>query len=264
MMDFSQGAGQSSGSDLIPDGQLAWAILVIRGIKASDAGGQYLDAELTIDEGQPYGRKKIWDMIGDPMFAGNSEKYRQMGQVAIARILESGRGAGPSNPGGYHIPNYEAMSGLRVAIKIGIKKGDNGYDDKNRVAEYLTPSPGSQGGNKGFLLLQQGIFNAKSKPAAPAIQAAPSGFGVATPQVAPQAFGAGGGGGFGSPQTQQQAEPATGFSQPQGSGQTMGSPATTIASPSTSMGFATPPGAQGPTMASPSSGGWLQQANGGT
>jgi hypothetical protein len=158
-MNFSQGAGQTMGSELIPNGQLAWAILSIRGVKASKSGGQYLDVELTLEEGQPYGRKKIWDMIGDPMFSGNSEAYRQMGQVAIARILEAGRQAGPNNPGGYVIQSYDQLSGLRVAIKIGVKKGTGGYEDKNVVGEYLTPNPASKSGKAAYDKLMQGVFN---------------------------------------------------------------------------------------------------------
>lgn len=187
MMNFSQGAGQSTGNDLIPNGQLAWAILTVRAIKASQSGGQYLDIELTLEEGQPFGRRKIWDMIGDPMFAGNSEAYRQMGQVAIARILECGRGAGPNNPGGYVIQSYDQLNGLRVAIKIGVKKGTGGYDDKNNVAEYLTPNPASQSGHKGFVKLQAGehhISGGKPQPAVSGFQPASAGFTQAQPQPA--------------------------------------------------------------------------------
>ena len=184
MMNFAQGAGQSSGSDLIPNGQLAWAILNVRGIKASQSGGQYLDVELTLEEGQPYGRKKIWDMIGDPMFAGNSEAYRQMGQVAIARILESGRGAGPANPGGYVIQSYDQLSSLRVAVKIGIKKGTGGYEDKNNIAEYLTPNPASKSGHAGFIKLQAGEHAPGGAKPAPAGFQAATGFGQAQPAPA--------------------------------------------------------------------------------
>ena len=235
MMNFSQGAGQSTGNDLIPNGQLAWAILTVRAIKASQSGGQYLDIELTLEEGQPFGRRKIWDMIGDPMFSGNSEAYRQMGQVAIARILECGRGAGPNNPGGYVIQSYDQLNGLRVAIKIGVKKGTGGYDDKNNVAEYLTPNPASQSGHKGFQKLQAGEHNiaaAKPQPVPSGFQPAGAGFTQAQPQPAAPAVPS-----WGS-HPAAPTVPATGFGAAAG-------------------GFGGAPAA--PTNPAPS--GWLAQAN---
>ena len=189
MMDFSQGAGQDGPSSLIPNGQLAFAIMTVRGVKPSKAGGQYLDIELTIDDGQPYARKKLWDMIGDPQHPGNSPEYREMGMRSIARILEAGRNAGPSNPAAYSIGGYTDLSGLRVAIKIGVEKGKDGYEDKNRITEYLTPNPQSSA-HKDFQRLLAGEYN-KAAPAA-----ATTGFG------APPA------GGFGSPQPS--AQPAWG------------------------------------------------------
>lgn len=194
MVDFSGAAGARTATDLIPAGQLAFAILSYRGHKDSTSPnkdgkfGRYLDIELVIDDGQPFARKKIWTKIGDPMHADNTEAYRQMGQVALARICESSRGAGPSNPAGYVLPGdapaaYAALDGLRVAIKIKIEKGRDGYDDKNDVAEFLTPNPTS-GGNKGWLKLQAGQFNMTAGAAQPPVQSSfgmPAGTRTAAP-----------------------------------------------------------------------------------
>jgi len=228
MMDFSAGAGlNTGGGDLIPSGQVAWAIVNVRGQKNSKAGGSYLDIELTIDEGQPYARRKIWEMVGNPFDQNNSEAYRQMGMAAVARMLESGRGAGPNNAPAYNINDFTDLSGLRVAIKVKIEKGTGGYDDKNKVAEWLTPNPQSSG-NKDFLRLQRGEYGVAGNPA---------------PQAAQSGFGFGG------------AAPQTGFQQPQQSGV-----ASTAASQSTTTGFAQTTTA---TTASPSSQpSWLAQANG--
>ena len=257
MMDFSAGAGQSTGSDLIPNGQLAWCILNVRGVKPSKGGGQYIDVELTIDDGQPYARRKIWEMIGDPMFQANSEEYRNMGMVAISRILEAGRGAGPNNPQGYKLNGYQELHGLRVPVRIGINKGKDGYDDKNRVGEWLTPNPYSQSGHKEFQLLQQGVYNKAGKPAATQPQQS-FGFGGQ-----PQAQG-NNGGAFGSQQnvdnrsqqnTTQSSE--SGFQQPQQAG---ANGAASAADQPASTGFASTTAA---TAASPSDQpSWLQQANG--
>lgn len=225
-MDFSGNAGAASPFDLLPNGQLAYAILNVRGVKASASGGGYLDCELTICEGQPYAGRKLWDMIGDPNNAGNSEKYRQMGTIAITRILEAGRGAGPNNPSGYQINSYQDLDGLKVPIKVGVEPGTGGHDDKNRVAEYLTPNPASQSGHKGFALLASGTFNAAAAAApapasgfgAPAGAAgAPAGFGNApAATAAPAGFGAPAaaapaGGGFGGQPTAPDGGAAPGF-----------------------------------------------------
>lgn len=224
MMDFSAGAGMSSPNSLIPADQLCWVILNVRGVKNSQSGGRYIDLELTVDEGQPFARKKLWEMVGDPMHMGNSEAYRQMGMVAISRILEAACNAGPHNPAGYSLRDYSDLSGLRVPVRIGVQKGQNGYEDKNRVAEWLTPNPNSQSGHKEFLLLQQGILNKK--------QGQP---GAVPPAATPQT-------GFGQPS----------FSQPQ----PQGAPVQTAAS-----GF--PPAQSAPTATSPSNQpSWLAQANG--
>jgi len=239
MMDFSAGAGQSTGGGgVIPNGQLAWAILTVRGVKASKSGGAYIDVELTIDDNQPYARRKIWEMIGDPMNMGNSEAYRQMGMVAISRILEAGRGAGPNNQAAYKLGDYSELSGLRVPIKVKVEKGTGGYDDKNKVAEWLTPNPNSDTGHKDFLLLQSGVHN-KAEAAKPA--AVQNGFGNAAQPAAQN-------GGFGS----QQGATNTGFGQPAQDAQT-------AAGQQTNTGFASTQ----QTGAAPSNGqqSWLQQAN---
>lgn len=219
MLDFSSGAGLAGNTDLIPNNQLAWAIVDVRGVKQSQSGGQYLDIELTLDDGQPFARRKVWEMVGDPNHAGNSEAYRQMGLIAITRMLEAGRGAGPHNPAGYQIPNYEALSQLRVAIKIKVEKGKDGNPDKNRVAEWLTPNPASQSGHKGYQDLVAGKHNT-SAPAGPPPNGFGGGFGQA-PAFGGQApaFGGGFGGGAAqqppAPQSFGQPQGAPGFQQPQ-------------------------------------------------
>lgn len=208
-MDFSGTAGAATQNDLIPAGQLAHAILTVRSVKNSVTGGRYIDVELTIDEGQPYGRKKLWDMIGDPTFSGNSDKYREMGMIAITRILECGKGAGPNNKGGYVVNDtktWAELNGLRVAIKIGVETGTNGHPDKNRISDYLTPNPASQSGHKALQTLLSGVFNTTApKPAAAAAQTGFGGFGGSDTKPAAT------GGGFGQQQAQQQKPAASGF-----------------------------------------------------
>lgn len=242
VMDFSGSAGAASDFDTIPNGQLAWAVLNVRGIKQSGSGGQYVDCELTIDQGQPYAGRKVWEKIGDPFFQGNSEKYRQMGMVAITRILEAGRGAGPNNTAAYQLQDFSQLSSLRVAIKVGIEKGTDGHDDKNRVSEWLTPNPASGSGYKGFEKLQRGEYGAGSS-AAPA---STSGFGGQAQGGAPAATS-----GFGNS--------GSGFSGAPGTGQasTGAADATNAGNQSSQTGADASPSNGVPT------GSWLSQANGG-
>ena len=166
MMDFSAGAGATTSSDTLPKGLIVWAWLAVRAVKTNaNTGSRYIDVELTVDENQPFAKRKFWDKIGDPQHAGNSEGYRQQGLVAVTRILETGRAAGPNNPDGYKIDNYEQLGGLRVAVKVGIEEGTDGYADKNRVAEWLTPNPASQSGHKGYQKLMAGDHGITATPA---------------------------------------------------------------------------------------------------
>lgn len=257
--DFSAGAGAQSAFDLIPNGQLAWAIIEYRGLKSSQSGGQYLDLILTLDDNQPFARRKVFERIGDPAFAGNSDAYKQMAFAAIARVLEAGAGAGPNKPDAYKIPtrldgapDYSVLNGMRVGVKIKVEKGTGGYDDKNTVAEYLTPNPTSCG-NKGWVKLLAGQYGAT----APA-QTAAGGFGTATaPQTAGGLFGGAAGAGMA------QTGPVAGFGNPAPQGH---SAAPFGSQPMTASGAANPTTAvAGTTTASPSNGQseWLKQANGG-
>lgn len=199
MMDFSAGAGKESSSALIPTGQLAWAIINIKGLKHnSNTGTCSIEYELTLDDNQPFARRKIFGYLADPNHAGNSETYNQMGLIAITRILECGRGAGPQNPDGYKINDYGQMSGLRVGIKIGFEKGKDGYDDKNKVAEWLTPNPTSKSGNKPYQKLVAG----EHSPAPASGGQVSNGFGGAPNGGAPAINN-----GFGAPHAGQASSP---------------------------------------------------------
>lgn len=172
MVSFAQHAGASSKFDLLPNGFLCWAILAIREIKISPkTQNRYLDCELTVDDNQPFARSKLWTNIMDPLFQGNPDGSKQMGAMAVTRILETANNANPNNPAGYDIdPEYRGLNGKRVAIKVKVIPEKDGYPEKNDVAEWLTPNPQSQSGNKGYVKLMAGDHNLPvvNKPASPA------------------------------------------------------------------------------------------------
>lgn len=196
MVDFSGTAGAASGFDgeLMPVGQLAWAIFNIRGdfaTKSKSSAGHYLDVELIFEDGQPFARRKVWTKIGDPMDPSNSAAYKEMGAGQLGRILECGNNAGPHNVAGYSLPDimhpdgyptadYRVLNGKRVAVKIKVEKGTGGYADKNDVADFLSPNPQSDS-NKAYQRLLAGVYNV----ATPSTAAPNTGFGGAA-QAAPQ------------------------------------------------------------------------------
>ena len=153
-MDFTNTPDTGRSFELIPSDTLAFAILHVREQKRSKTlnkdgnFGSYLDCELTIDEGQPHAKRKLWTNIVDPEDPMNTQGGREMGATAFKRILEA-RG------NGYNIDTYFELQASRVAIRIGIEIGEGSFTDKNVVVEFLTPNPKSEG-NRGWKKLLQG------------------------------------------------------------------------------------------------------------
>lgn len=266
--DFSGGAGAGSPMDLIPNGQLAWVIITYREQKVGQGKGTvYHDLELTLDAEQPFRGRKLWHNLMDPAAEGNSDTVKQMGMADITRILEAGRWA--TNPnfdqgvfagqGGYSINAFPEIDGLRVAVKIKVEKGTEGYADKNVVAEFLSPNPASSG-HKGWKDLIAGKYNATASAApaqgtfggfgagaaAPATPAPAGGFG--NPAAVPAQPAAGGAAAPANP-TPATTQPAGAPTQPNAA-----QPASAAASPSDT------PAAAAPAAPTPNS--WLAQANG--
>lgn len=206
---YGEAEATQGGGELIPDGTLAWAIVKLRPFNldhglvvtpSKQGDSAYLDVELTILEG-PYARRKIWDRIG----VKGSEKWVENGRARIRHIIEVGNEMSefPANHPAYRLGTKTNTTGemvfmeldeLRCAIKVGVEKGKDGYEDKNTVRQYLSPRPASDT-HKTFLKLvagqtqgepqQQKAAPAASKPAwasggtlggsAPAAQSAPAG-----------------------------------------------------------------------------------------
>lgn len=264
MLDFSGGAGAGSSTDLLPNGQLAFVVVGFREVKTGPSGGRYVDIELTIDDNQPFARRKVWTRIMDPMDPNNSDSAKQMGMAHITRILEAARWGtqnGPFNEeafkgqGGYVIGDYADLHGLRAAVKIKIQPARDGYDAKNDIAEFLSPNPKSAS-FKTWEKLVAGTFNVSANAGPPAAQ--PS-----------FAFG-------GQPAPQQPAQQPAGWPQ-QGAPQQPASGAAPFGNATTFPGYAgTPPTAapsgtatvppsdaaqpQQPAPAFPGGASWLQQA----
>lgn len=148
---FSPTAQHQPQIELIPNGTLAFVQLNVQKLANSQStGGQYVSLELTVDRG-PYERRKIFTMVGDPSDSKNSEKYQQMSLASLQHMLEASGVFNPAQPESYSqfankgfVQILEALDGKTVAIKIKIEKGQDGYADKNQVADWLSPNPASR------------------------------------------------------------------------------------------------------------------------
>lgn len=149
----------SGNGSLIPHGTLAFAVVKVNGLKQSKrTGGEYANLEFTISDG-PFTNRKVWSIVMNPQDSRNiNQELRNegksdgasMGLAAMTRMFEA---AGVFNAldartyqrfdGAAFTDVVAALEGLTVAIKIKIAKGKDGYDDKNEVAEFLSPAPTS-------------------------------------------------------------------------------------------------------------------------
>jgi hypothetical protein len=184
-MEMNNKTGLSSPMDLIPRGYLCWAQVEFRGMKVSPTtGSRYADVALTIADKQPYARKKIFTKIGDPDHPDNSAAYRQMGMTALTRMVEAAGLADPNDNASYE--KFKTMNAEQVlillekkyvAIKVKVEPGQQGYEDKNDVGEFLTPNAASQA-HRSFVKLTSGDHGITASPVR-------QGAFAATPQVAP-------------------------------------------------------------------------------
>lgn len=162
---FSPTSSQQDAIALIPQGTLCKAILTVRSIKNSkSSGAQYLDIEVTVTDGEFAGRK-IFDMIMDPFCPNASDGGRKMGLLALTRICEAGGLFKPADESSYTRYNAPGttiqdvirdIDGGKLGIRVKVEKGTDGYADKNKVGEWLTPNPNSGSGYKGWTELISG------------------------------------------------------------------------------------------------------------
>lgn len=146
---FSPETKYDSPNSLIPANTLAFAKLKIKGIsKSNNTGGEYADVDLIL-MGQ-FESRHVFPVVMNPADGNNSEAARTMGMAALQHICEASGLFDHKAPESYQRFNnasftdvLKAIDGSTVAIKVGIEKGKDGYQDKNRVLAWLTPNPNS-------------------------------------------------------------------------------------------------------------------------
>jgi hypothetical protein len=147
------GAGPQK-SDLIPNGVIALLSMKIDPGGTGEGGwwtvtdaktGYYLKTELTVVEG-PYAKRKVFAMF--PVYATDDAPdgvrgWVQGGHATLRAILESARGIDPRDPSPAAdakrvVNDWAELQGLQFLAKIGIEKGKDGYDDKNKIKTVIT------------------------------------------------------------------------------------------------------------------------------
>lgn len=191
MFNEQSGIGEPSNFDPIPNGTLCKGLLTVKSIEKNRNGGSRLELEITITDG-PYTRRKIWDNIGNALDPENSEDYRKFATRDLTRILEAAGVFIPGNRESYETLNaFANKSGVEsaqaiasqidstdVRFRVKVEKGgqkDDGtqFPDRNRVSEWFSPNPASNG-FAGWQKLDAGAPQAQGPAPVPAATAAPA------------------------------------------------------------------------------------------
>lgn len=186
---FSPTTNQQPKAPLIPSGAMSFGIVEVTGVKYSKGtGGEYANIKVTLVD-SPWERRTVLAMICNPSDNNNSEGWRKQGLAALQHCFEAAGVFNPAQPDTYaRFANasfadiLRELDGKRIAIKVSIEKGGEGYDDKNGVREYLSPNPVS-GTHKSWQKLVAGDFGVKQEGAAAPAQAS-MGFTAPAPAAA--------------------------------------------------------------------------------
>ena len=142
--------------DLIPDNTIVPLIMHIKPGGQGDGGwlrpsqnsdAMMLECECVVLEG-PFAKRRIFQYMvvsGGSLNEKGESKAGNITRSNLRAILESARNIKPDDmspeaaqkrccPGG-----YADFNGICFVAKIGIEKGQNGYNDKNKIKTVITP-----------------------------------------------------------------------------------------------------------------------------
>ena len=190
MIDFSNVSSSGGGGDfeLIPAGTVARVVVNLKrggevlteysqeALFKTNGRTKWIECEFTVVAGQ-YERRKFWQNVmldGGKINPDTGVFYtKEIGLQTIKDIVDSAKGLSKSDVSPEamqtrNISGLEVMDGMEFCAKIGIEKGTNGYQDKNKLVGTLSPgengyigsgpnntppsggSPGSSGPSGGF------------------------------------------------------------------------------------------------------------------
>jgi hypothetical protein len=177
---------QNQEFSLIPLGTIARAVLLVQQgdvevpefgqgqwfKKSASTSAKWMNLEFTIIGGE-FDRRKFWHSVfidGDKLGPSGMPLAKEIGLRTLKSIVESARNIDPADmsPQAQQNRNIGGMmdlNAMELCVKVGIKKGTNGYKDNNQLMAALTPN------NSEFL--PKGNIPMQATPAAGQQQAAP-------------------------------------------------------------------------------------------
>jgi len=184
---------QTQEFSLIPNGTVCRAVVVVQQgdveipefgqgqwfKRSQSTSAKWMNLEFTIVGGE-FDRRKFWHSVfvdGDKMGQSGMPQAKEIGLRTLKSVVESARNINPSDmsPQAQQNRNISGMfdlNAMELCVKVGIKKGTNGYKDSNQLMVALTPD------NKDFL--PQGSIPMQNttipaQASAPQVPAQPSG-----------------------------------------------------------------------------------------
>lgn len=147
-MDFNN-AESNSGFDLIPAGTIVPLIMTIRPGSVGDGGWEtasktsdvtYLNCEFQVTSGAFRNRKFWQNMVvsGGKTDENGNSKAANITRSTLRGILESARKIKPEDmsedaKAKRIVTGYGDFSGVEFVGKVGVEKGSDGYEDKNKL-----------------------------------------------------------------------------------------------------------------------------------
>lgn len=125
---------KDTGFDLLPVREYQAVITESELKKANSGNGDYFNLTFEIIDGEFKGRK-VWQRITQN---SDNEKARNIGKAQLASICKAVGKMAPNDT--------EELHDIPLIIKVGIEKGTNGYQDRNKITAYkpasgATPQP---------------------------------------------------------------------------------------------------------------------------
>jgi len=146
---------------LIPNGTLCRAIIVVKmgdteipefgnGMwfkKSATSSAKWMELEFTVVGGE-HDKRKFWHRLfvdGDKKGSSGIPVAKEIGLSTLRQIIESANNINPSDMSETavqrrNIGGVNDLSGMEICAKVGIEKGTNGYEDKNKLMAAVTPN----------------------------------------------------------------------------------------------------------------------------
>jgi hypothetical protein len=181
---------------LIPLGTVARAIILVKMgdvtipefgngqwfKKSQSSSAKWMELEFTIVGGQ-FDRRKFWDRIfvdGDKLGESGIPLAKEIGLRTLRSIIESANSLDPTDmspeaQSRRQISGVDALNGMEICAKVGVKKGTNGYEDANKLMVALTPNQKEfiSSGNNATQQVQQPSYQPQAPAPAQAVSNSP-------------------------------------------------------------------------------------------